>query len=205
MNIEEPDVEEEGGDDATLANEGAPPMTKVTGFPPGNPQHISPTEAATRKHEEATLGREVACTRAWARATEVRAKKGGNPKHQAASGGKAPPRQATDFKPMSDAIKSAATGTKKQQINTWAPKVQFGSMLLAMKLKRGDFAFSDQEAALLTEATIDLLDFYKIDMKKAGPWPAFMYAVAVVGGPRIAALVIERAQAANTSPSQVQV
>lgn len=182
---------------------GDPP--RVTGFPPGNPNHISPQEAGLRKEETAKFGKDVAATRAWARATEHRAKTGGpqNPKNKGkpqAAPRPGKPSQASDFKPMADGIKSAAKGDKKKQLEAWSPKVQFASQLVAMKLQRQDFAFSEDEANLITEATIDLLDFYNVKVKQVGPWGGMAYAVLMVFGPRVAALVMERIQANKQQP-----
>jgi len=173
---------------------------RVTGFPPGNPNHISPEEAGLRKEETVKFGKDVAATRAWARATEHRAKTGGpqNPKNKGkgqATPKPGKPTQASDFRPMADGIKSAATGDKKKQLTSWSPKVQFASQLVAMKLERADFAFSEDEANLITEATIDLLDFYNVKIKRVGPWGGMAYAVLMVFGPRVATLVMERINA----------
>lgn len=205
---EEPEIEVDGEvNQAELEQLGSAggPIGRVRGYPPGNPLHISPGEQGLRKEEEAKFGREVAATRAWARATEHRAKKGGatNPKPGAkAKSASNPKGSATDFKPMADGIKSAAKGNKKAQVDTWSPKVRFASQLVAMKLQRQDFAFSDDEANLITEATIDLLDFYNVKIQKVGPWGGMAYAVLMVFGPRVAALVMERVQ--SKPPAQAQ-
>lgn len=180
------------------------PIGRVTGYPPGNPLHISPGEQELRRVEQTKFGKEVAATRAWARATEHRAKKGGttNPKPSSKAKTASNPKGTTsDFRPMADGIKMAAKGKKKDQVEAWSPKVQFASQLVAMKLQRQDFAFSDDEANLITEATIDLLDFYNVKIQKVGPWGSMAYAVLMVFGPRVAALVMERVQS-NRPPAQ---
>ena len=59
----------------------------------------------------------------------------------------------------------------------------------------GKVTFSEDEANLITEATIDLLDFYNVKIKRVGPWGGMAYAVLMVFGPRVATLVMERINA----------
>lgn len=220
-NIEEPDLEEEGGEanlEALSSSNG--PIGKVTGYPPGNPNHISPQEAELRREEEKKFGKATAATRAWARASEHRAKKGGgNPKPRpggssagapgGAGGAKARsarPTQATDFQdvPLSQSVKDAAKGKLKPDTKMWAARVQLGSAILFAKAQRPDMILSEDEAQLATEAVIDLLDFYNLlNKKKMGPWGNVAYAFLMIGGPRIAKLVMER-MASNNAPAPAQ-
>lgn len=189
--------EENGLSEADMAAlEGSPtrgPIGKVTGFPPGNPNHISATEGELRRSETAKFGKETAATRAWARATEHRSKTGTS--KPASSEKSAKPSKATDFReaPMAGAVKSAAKGKNKAELEKWAKSVQFAHALLAMKMENEDFALSEDEALLLTEAVIDVLEYYNIKLKgQASAWGGLAYAVGMIYGPRIASLVISR-------------
>jgi hypothetical protein len=188
---------ENGVSEADMVELARGPIGKVTGFPPGNPSHISPGEADLRKSESAKFGKETAATRAWARATEHRASKGGaSPKNPKPSK-TARPGQATDFAetPMASAIKSNAKGKDKKDLEKWSRSVQFAHALIAMKLQQQDFAISEEESLLLTEAVVDLLEHYNIKLKgQAGAWGGLAYAVGMIYGPRIAALIMKRIQ-----------
>jgi hypothetical protein len=169
------------------------PIGKVTGFPLGNPDHIGPDERELRKSETEKFGRETAATRAWARATEKRAKAGTSKGSNSEKSAK--PSKATDFReaPMAGAVKAAAKGKSKAELEKWAKSVQFAHALLAMKMENEDFALSEDEALLLTEAVIDVLEYYNIKLKgQASAWGGLAYAVGMIYGPRIASLVISR-------------
>lgn len=182
-----------------------------TGMPPGNPNHVSATEAQTRREEIASLGSAEAAQRAWARANAVRAKRhgpGANGKSQ--PGGRARPKgpgDATDFgpSPMAGATQSKTKGKDRKEIEKWSRSVQFAHAMIALKLQRQEFAISDEEAFLLTEAVVDVMEYYNIKLKgTAGAWGALIYAVGMVYGPRVAGLVIERMQAAQPAQAPQQ-
>lgn len=185
------------------------PNPRVTGYPPGNPKNVSDQEQELRKEEEAKFGKPVAATRAWARATEARNKRGGNPKPSSgAKPGAANPKAGTasnfDASPMAGAIKSNAKGKTKADLEKWSRSVQFAHSLLAMKMQDGNWAISDDESLLLTEAVVDLLEHYNIKLKgQAGAWGALVYAVGMIYGPRVASLIMsKRAQAHQPNNAQ---
>lgn len=204
-------TEEDGEVPLAEALEALTANPRVTGYPPGNPDTmIGPNERALRQAEEAKFGKPVAATRAWARATEAKAKRGPtNPKPSSgAKPGAANPKAGTasqfDASPMAGAKMSNAKGKDKKDLEKWSRSVQFAHAMLAMKMQNQDFAISDEEALLLTEAVVDLLEYYNIKLKgQAGAWGALIYAVGMIYGPRVASLIIaKRMQPAPNNQTQ---
>jgi hypothetical protein len=166
----------------------------ATGFPPGNPNHISTEEGVLRRDETTTFGKEEAARRAWGRATAHRAKSGGaSPRKGNAGPAKAAkPTSATGFREsMADAIPSKPK-EKPRDIQGLSKTVMLAHAMLAMKLERAEFAINEDEAYMLTKAASDLLDHYGIKLSgKASAWSAMIYAVTIIYGTRIGAMIIE--------------
>lgn len=164
---------------------------KATGMPPGNPNNVSATEREDRRRDIETYGAAEAATRAWARAGKTRAK--AKPKVGGGSSKTSAPTDATDFAASPIPLaKVTAKGKDKKDIEKWSRSVMFAHAMLAMKLGRAEFQIDEEEAKLLTEAVIDLSEYYNIKLKgQAGAWAGLIYAVGMVYGPRVGAMIVQ--------------
>lgn len=176
-----------------------------TGFPPGNPNHVGPNEAQARRDDVEAFGQAEAAKRAHARWEAYRQAKGGRPPgasspKSSTSGTKTNPKgQSSEFASSLSGAIPPAPKDKPVDIKGLSQTVMLAHVMLAMKLERADFAINEDEAYMLTKAVADLLDYYGIKLKgKASAWSALIYAVTMIYGTRVAAIVIENMKKAKS-------